>query len=157
VPKTEHRSIVLDKSLDEATLKPLFAASVRTAKIARPSTPYEGEHPNDEDFTHVLMVSWEDYALTITSDGAFFEKARQFQDGLARRKRDRCMRGVIIVPKWRDEQVRLLRAFIDGSLTVRYKGRPVTLEDVAAWNLGVDLRTKVPVAIELCDCERFDD
>jgi hypothetical protein len=153
----DHPPVVLDKHLDEKSLSILFASAVRTAKTARPQSAYEGDHPDDEDFTHVLQLAWEDYALVITADGAFFEKAQHFQDELRKRKKDRCLRGVLIVPKQRDEQVRLLRAFIDGTLEVRCKGRPggevVTLSEVSTLDLGVDFREKVPRAVELCKCE----
>lgn len=136
----------------------MFASAVRIAKTARPQSAYEGDHPDDEDFTHVLQLAWEDYAIVITADGAFFEKAKQFQDELKKRKKDRCFRGILLLPKQRDEQVRLLTAFLDGGLTVRLQGSSevVTLNDVYENNLGVDLRDRVPVAIELCRCNWKD-
>ena len=151
-----HPPVILDKHLDEKALATLFRSAVRTAKKASPRSPYEGLQEDDEDFFHVLQLAWEDYALVITGDGAFFGKAKQFQDELPKRKKDRCLCGVIIVPKVRDEQVRLLSALIGGDMQVRLRGRPggelVALTEIAEENLGVDLRDKVPYAIELCRC-----
>lgn len=151
-----HPPVILDKHLDEKALATLFRSAVRTAKKASPRSPYEGLQADDEDFFHVLQLAWEDYALVITGDGAFFGKAKQFQDELPKRKKDRCLCGVIIVPKVRDEQVRLLSALIGGDMQVRLRGRPggelVALTEIAEENLGVDLRDKVPYAIELCRC-----
>ena len=90
----------------------------------------------------------------------FFEKARQFQNELRKRKKDRCFRGVLVVPPQRVEQVRLLSAFIDGKLEVRCKGRPgdeiVDLNEASNLNLGIDFREKVPRAVELCLCKWED-
>jgi hypothetical protein len=151
-----HPPVILDKHLDEKALALLFSSAVRTAKKASPRSPYEGLQANDEDFFHVLQLAWEEYALIVTGDRAFLAKAQQFQDELPKRKKDRCLRGVIIVPKVRDEQVRLLRALIGGDIQVRLRGRPggelVTLTEIADENLGVDLRGKAPYAIELCRC-----
>ena len=151
-----HPPVILDKHLDEKVLATLFSSAVRTAKKAAPRSPYEGLQADDEDFFHVLQLAWEDYALIVTADGAFFEKAKQFQDELPKRKKDRCLRGVIIVPKVRDEQVRLLSALIGGAMQVRLKGRPggelIALTEIAEENLGLDLRDKAPYAIELCRC-----
>ena len=157
IARPEHPRIVLDKHLDAVTLAPLFSSVVRSANNVRPRWKYEGTHTGDEDFYHILQLAWEDYATILTADGEFFNKVRTFQADLARRKKDRCFNGVLIVSHIREEQVRALKGLLDGATLVRCKGRPggeiINIEDVSSQNLGVDFRDKVPRAVELCACK----
>lgn len=159
----KHRSdqppIILDKHIDVKAIAPLFHSVVRSANDLEPSFPYEGTHTDDEDFFEVLQIVREERALLITADGAFFGKVQIFQEELAPRKKDRCFNGVLIVPKERDRQVALVRSFVAGELDVRLAGSPknrVSLAFLYDSNLGLDLRAKVPVAVELCRC-RWED
>lgn len=119
VARPGHPRIVLDKHLDEAALTQLFSLVVRSANFARPRSTYKGTHGDDEDYHHILQLVWEDYATLVTADRHFFKKVRTFQADLAKRRKDRCFNGVLIVSHIRDEQLRTLGGFLDGSMQVR--------------------------------------
>jgi hypothetical protein len=154
--RPQHPRVVLDKALDAKALSRLFNSVVRSAKTARPVMTYQGLQHHDEDFTDVLQLAFEEYATVVTSDGAFFDKVRQFQAERPRRQKNRCFNGVLLVSTVKALQISSLTSFLEGHLEVRCKGKPngeiVTISDVAEFNIGVDLRAKSPRAIALCDC-----
>jgi len=157
---SDHPPVILDKHIDVKAIAPLFESVVRSANDLEPSCPYEGTHTDDEDLYEVLQIVREERALLVTADGAFFDKVQIFQEELVPRKKDRCLYGVLLVPKERERQVALIRAFVEGEMDVRLAGAAKTrvrLPFLYESNLGVNLRAKVPVAVELCRCAWEDD
>lgn len=153
--------IVTDKHIDPRMAEKVTGRLALNAQRRRPDRKYRGVNAHDEDYCEVLHLAWENYAPLLTADKAMIEKARIFQAGLPRKRRDRCLNGVIILPPHHSDQERLLNAFTSGALAARFarprRARPrrafnVTLEQIDTANLALDLTRKVPKVIELCSC-----
>ncbi len=64
----KHPRVVVNKPFDEKTLAQLFDGVSRTAKTARPQTKYEGRQQHDEDFSHLLQLTFEEYSTVVTDE-----------------------------------------------------------------------------------------
>jgi hypothetical protein len=147
---------VFDKNLDPNVFVPTLSGWNRiSAATRRPKSPYIGHHATDEDHRDFLQLVWENDALGVTADGAMLEKAWEFGRCGSRGHR---LNGVIIVPPRLPEQVDRLSALVSGELRVEgIDADDDPLDAICTNNLGVDLRQKVPEAIELCDCPWDED
>ena len=129
---------------------PRWTWTLLSAGTTRPREPYAGSHTDDEDFTDVLQLGFEKDALVIARDGEMMEKALEFNGCGSRGHR---LNGVIVLPPKLEDQVELLRALVEGRLSVKNISEPKDALDLIRFNnLGLDLRAKQLVAIELCDC-----
>lgn len=153
--KKHARPVVVDKHLDGDALASVLGRRSISAATAKPSRKYRGEHADDEDFSDVLQLAWENEAALLSADGEMIEKALRFEKQLP--KAESCLRGVIILPRDKDEQVKALRRFVEGETvpiaTRKGDALPRSLFDIEDFNVGIDLRKDTPRVVHLCDCE----
>lgn len=83
------------------------------------------------------------------------EKALRFERQLP--KAEACLRGLVILPPGKDEQVKALRRFVSAEIVpiASRKGDavPRSLDELEDYNMCIDLRTDAPRVVRLCDCE----
>ena len=151
---------VADKHVGVDRLVPILPVRrITSAQLSKPDILYSGTHKNDEDYYHVLQLAFENYATLLTSDGGMPSKARAFQDEQPKRERDRCFRGIIILPRDADAQVQALEVVAKGNCHPSKPGGlpdgPVLLHQVDDFNLTLDLRGGAGNAklSHLCDCK----
>jgi hypothetical protein len=151
------QKVIIDKHLDPEAMGKAVGRFAMSAATHAPQSKYRGSHPTDEDYDHVLQLAWENQALLLSRDGAMIKKAIQFRRDLPRIGEERCLRGVLVLPLHKADQVAALRDFLAGKLEIvrSRAGIPIpeSLDDVEDGNFGIDLRQARPKAIELCDCE----
>ena len=120
----------------------------------RPVNPYVGQYADDEDFAHVLQLGWDNFVAVLTADAEMIKKALKFERQVP--KEESCLRGVIILPPGKEEQVRVLRAFEAGDIcairTRKGDALPENIAQVEQYNIGLDLRQARPRVIHLCGC-----
>lgn len=147
--------IVADKHIDGERLGRLLERFPIFAQTQKPSRTYRGHSAHDEDFAHVLMLSWEHMCPLLTCDGEMLSKALRFPRQYP--NEESCLRGVLVLPRDKDEQVRILQRFVAGDIPViaSRKGGivPTTMDHIETYNIGLDLRQDNPRVVELCDCE----
>ncbi len=150
--------VVTDKHIDGAAVGRALGRSFMSATTCKPQTEYNGEHQDDEDFTDVLQLAWENECPLLTCDGAMIEKAREFRLQFPKIGEERCLRGVLVLPVGKNEQIRVLTQFQAGRIDLIRcgKGHPIpsSIDDVESYNVGIDLRKPRPQVMWLCDCER---
>jgi hypothetical protein len=141
---------IVDKHIDAVMVRSeVYPAPVTPAWNRSARGKYAGEEPTDEDRNHVLQLSFERDSKLLSADGDILEKAYKFGPCNSNGHR---LGGVIIVPAGKANQIAALRAFKNGSLQVQGID-PGSFDDIWWDNMGVDLRQKVPSAIELCECK----
>lgn len=147
--------IVVDKHLDGEALAAILGRRAMSAAMVKPKRKYVGRYADDEDFSDVLYLAWENEVAAISADGALIDKACRFERQLP--KAECCLRGVIVLPLGKAAQVAILRRFVDGKLvpiaTRKGDAIPRTLLELEDYNIGIDLRQDPPRVIHLCDCE----
>jgi hypothetical protein len=148
--------VVLDKHLDSAALGEVVGRNALSATNHRPQRKYRGDGADaaDEDFYHILLLAWEEMAPLLTSDREMIEKAKRFPKQYPRE--ESCLRGVILLPPFRQEQLAILRRFVAGEVPIiaSRKGGivPKSLNEIELFNLGLDLCKDHPRVVELCGC-----
>jgi hypothetical protein len=149
--------VVIDKHLDPEAIGEALGLFAMSAATHEPTSKYRGNHPDDEDFYSVLQLGWEHEVAVLSRDGAMIDKAIAFRQDLPIIGRETCLRGVIILPLLKEDQVTVLRRFIAGEIEIipSRSGGPVpaSIHDLENYNLGLDLRKSRPKLIELCECE----
>lgn len=147
--------VVVDKHLDAEALGSAVGRRGRSAAQHKPTRPYRGQYANDEDFAEVLQLAWEEETALLTADAEMIDKALRFERQLP--KAEACLRGLIILPPGKDEQVKALRRFVAGEITpiASRKGDavPRSLFEVEDFNVAIDLRSDTPQVVHLCDCD----
>jgi hypothetical protein len=85
--------VVTDKHLDGAAIGRVLGRFVMSAASHKPTNkhPYRGKHQDDEDYTEVLQLAWENECPLLTGDAAMIERPASF-DCSSRRweKNDAC-------------------------------------------------------------------
>jgi len=146
--------IVVDKHLDGRALGEVLGRFPMSAATQKPTTKYRGTHIEDEDYTHILQLAWENECPLLTRDGAMIEKAREFRLQFPKIGEERCLRGVVILPLLKDDQVAVLRQLSAGDIEFIHNTSDVkSIDDVEDYNVGVDLRRARAPVTRLCDCE----
>jgi hypothetical protein len=150
--------VVTDKHLDGAAIGRVLGRFVMSAASHKPTNkhPYRGKHQDDEDYTEVLQLAWENECPLLTGDAAMIEKAREFRLQFPKVGEERCLRGVIILPTPKGDQLRVLERFQAGKIELIRSGSghaiPQGIDDVETFNVGIDLRKNRPKVVWLCDC-----
>lgn len=140
---------LIDKHLDQGALAAELAPAPVMSPVNRvPRIEHVGPERLDEDRYHVLQLAFERDATLLTADAGILKKARNFGPWWSN---GHVFGGVIVLPLGKQSQIVAVRSFKDGSLTVRGV-EPGDFEYIWHQNLGVDLRHKPPVGVELCDC-----
>jgi hypothetical protein len=84
------------------------------------------------------------------------EKALTFREQFPKIGTERCLRGLLILPLPKDEQITSLRQFVAGKVEIMRSrsGAPIpaSIADIEDNNLALDLRKSRPQMVELCDC-----
>lgn len=152
--------LVADKDVGRDRLRPLLGVRrIMSAQTTKPEEAYAGSHTDDEDYTEVLQLVWETEATLLTCDGEMPNKARIFQSELRRsiKPPDRCLRGIVLLPKPADQQVVVISRLARGitvNHTLAIPPGPVWLHEIDDFNLCLDLRRGVKDALlsALCQC-----
>lgn len=157
--KRKHRKkIVVDKHIDGTALGNLIGRTLINAATETPTRKYRGHFNEDEDFSHVLMLAWQNEAPLLTADRAMIEKAMKFPRQFP--KEESCLRGVVVIPPSKEEQVAVIRAFLSGEKPViaNRKGGivPKNFDDIENYNFGLDLCQIAPRVVDICACEEED-
>lgn len=109
-------------------------------------------HAPDED---VIDLAFRERAILVTADAKFEGKCRKFQS-----KRNRCLRGLLLLPDGREQQERVLLDIRQGRRIMchaHFKISP-TWEDIRKENLFVNARISGQLQLkDLCACEWEDD
>jgi hypothetical protein len=149
--------VVTDKHVDADAMGTLLGRFAMSAASHEPQSKYTGRHMDDEDFAWVLQLAWENWAPLLTRDGDMIEKAIQFRRELPVIGSDRCLRGVVVLPLTKAQQIAILKRFMAGDIDIipsRSGVRvPKSIADIEEGNFGLDLRKARPKVIELCDCD----
>ena len=147
--------VVCDKHLDAEAIGGVLGRIGRSAQDFKPSRPYRGEFSHDEDFSDVLQLAWEYEVVLVTADSKMIEKALRFEKQMPRA--ESCLRGVLVVPRDKSEQLKSLHRFASGEIVAvaSRKGDavPKSLYDVEDYNVALDLRRESPLVVHLCECD----
>jgi hypothetical protein len=147
--------VIADKHLDSVALGEIVRRTAVSATRQRPVRKYRGDFADDEDFYHILLLAWETMAPLLTADHEMIDKALRFPKQYP--KEECCLRGVLILPHFKQDQVAVLSRFMAGAIPIiaSRKGGiiPATLDEIALYNLGLDLRKEHPRVVDLCSCE----
>jgi hypothetical protein len=148
---------VIDKNLKAASFEGLVPGTILDAKTIFPQTTYKGPQRDDEDYSHVLQLAFEEHACVITSDYAMIGKAERFHSYVVGHRGDRCMNGVIVLQGSLADALASVKRFRSGTTRVRMPGAGgvpfrVDLGEVYWTNLGLNLRASPPTVCELCKC-----
>ncbi len=142
---------VFDKHTDPSAFADLLPGwTLLSAARSKPKLRYSGVFSDDEDYSHVLQLAWENDATLITCDGSMIEKATDFNHCGSR---GHYLSGVVVLPPGRDRQRKTFAAFLDRKIQIANLERGEDpLEALRQGNFGVDLRAKQPEGLELCNC-----
>jgi hypothetical protein len=147
--------IVVDKHIDGDALGALIGRKPINAAMTRPTRQYRGDFADDEDFSQVLMLAWQNEAVLLSADGEMIKKALKFSRQYP--KNESCLRGVVIIPPSKKDQIAVLRAFISGNTQVIANAKggfvPKSFDEIEDYNFGLDLRKTAVRVVNLCDCE----
>jgi hypothetical protein len=147
--------VVVDKHLDADALGSALGRRGRSAAQYKPTRPYRGQYAKDEDFADVLQLAWEEETALLTADAKMIDKALRFERQLP--KAEACLRGLIILPPGKDEQISALRRFVAGEIVAMASQKgdavPKSLDEIEDFNVAIDLRTDTPRVVHLCDCD----
>jgi hypothetical protein len=146
---------VCDKHIDSDNLLDTLpnGAPVIDAADNVPRLKYRGVHPEDEDRSHVLQLTFERDATLLTADRRMIQKARNFGPCGSHKYQ---LGGVIVLPVGKAQQLKSLETIWDGVFPELGDGR-AAFRRIWQDNRGIDLTVKRPEPVELCDCPWGDD